>query len=256
VKSSSFTSALYSYVVAVDFSKILSSNNVNLENAEKSRGSVQFCAQVSTKLNDDDLIITSKKTNVSLKFDLTSVELTEVVYNFAAETVQAVEQELENAFKVEVCLCNKDTAGCVTPSPIPTNAESVLCLKPSDDSVKIVNFSMMVKNGSFQYNPVSIGANAYIIANSDLTSVKSVGNNLVVTMFMVADLLLKGDGTAVTLSGVANLSFTGSKSAGGQPKRNYSFFEVNFEIMADDDVDASEPGCSTGNFLRGILGPK
>ena len=241
--SSSFT-----YNVALDFSLVPSSDHVTLENNDVSVGSVNFCTQLQTQFKSstgDTLNVTAVKYNYKVKFDLRDVTIETMNVTVDTEILEE-EEEFEDDYTVLACVCSIATAICDEQAgTIEQNSRVNICLKPSSNEVKIVNFSLKLESGSTSFNPITMGGpgDSWSIADPELTSVTPVNNDVAISVFMIADLYLNGS-TSVSVSGLANLGFTAAR------KSNYAFFQMDFPIEAVDEDSDGCLGTFLGKFFR------
>ena len=242
----------FNYQFSIDPDLIDGTNNI-ITFTDESKGSIEFCARVETvvdDLNNEEVIVSFKKTNFNVNFDLSNASFTGIVAGVVEEDVVTLDQAVDDIITVSACLCDESTFVCIPPEELTAfeqNSFLNLCLKPSASSAEITNFHLELHNYEceFKYNPVTFGPDGWVedqLTECDAGYDESTNTDVVLSkVLLVAGLFEKGN--FVNVLGNTFLSF---KNSGLSRKPEFAAYEMEIPIIPTIE-DESEEEC-TGLF--------
>ena len=183
-----------------------------------SKGAVTFCTRVETFLetsrsmgDDTEIIVTRQETNYRVKFDLTAGD---AFFALGGTTIKddadTQSTTLDTNLKVEACRCKPDAYECLaddeTNIPIQQNSRIYVCLYPDNTDLRISNFELSLKAGTFSYTAVEFGIAEW--ETDALTEVEPDTSSdwIRVSAFIVAGLFADEE-AQMTVSGNAFMEF-------------------------------------------------
>jgi len=201
-----------------------------------SAGTVAFCVKAEA-LTEEDISVSSKKSNIKLAFDLTrnnfKVESSGIIEN----KIDTAEEKVTSTYGVTACICTAGSYECDKTLPLPNlqqNGLVYVCLKPDENStsVKITNFNMIFKqNGDSKYIAVTMTDNGP--KNTPLSGMTEEGSTFKVVSRLVTELF---EESSFNITGNAYLAFKAAK------RRSLGVFRHLSPRLVQESVQDSSAG--------------